>query len=323
MFAGAGGMALGFERAGLDHRLLVEFDRHACDTLAANRPAWTLHRGDVRDVSYADVQADVLAGGFPCQSFSHAGKRLGMEDTRGTLFYEIVRAASIIQPRLVLLENVQGLLTHDGGRTFDVVQGVLANLGYTVDHRLLNAADFGAAQRRMRVVIAAHRLPGRFVFPEPTHLEHRTLRQALDGVPASPYPPYSPATRAVFDLVPAGGNWRSLPDDVKDAYMGAARHSGGGKTGLARRLSWDQPCPTVTTSPSQKLTGFCHPSETRPLAIREYARVQGFPDDWQFSGPLGAQYRQVGNAVPVALAEAVGRAVAAQLATEPAVSRSA
>jgi DNA (cytosine-5)-methyltransferase 1 len=127
-----------------------------------------------------------------------------------------------------------------------------------------------------------------------------------EPVPKSDGQKYPPAKRAVMDLVPPGGYWRDLPEDVQIAYMMKSYYLGGGKTGMARRMSWDEPSLTLTTAPAQKQTERCHPEETRPFTTREYARIQTFPDDWKFSGSQGSVYKQIGNAVPVNLGEALG-----------------
>lgn len=128
-------------------------------------------------------------------------------------------------------------------------------------------------------------------------------------VPESPGQQYPEKKRRVMEMVPMGGYWRDLPEEVQREYMGGSYHLPGGKTGMARRLSLDEPSLTLTCAPAQKQTERCHPTETRPLTIREYARIQTFPDEWQFQGPLSAQYKQIGNAVPVHLAHAMGRAL--------------
>jgi len=153
---------------------------------------------------------------------------------------------------------------------------------------------------------------GCFEWPRPSG-EINTVRDALEvgalfdtSVPASPGETYSPQKRAVMDLVPPGGYWRDLPQDVQIAYMMKSYYLTGGKTGMARRMGWDEPCLTLTTSPAQKQTERCHPQETRPFTTREYARIQTFPDDWQFAGKTGSIYKQIGNAVPVNMGEALG-----------------
>lgn len=314
LFSGAGGLALGMENAGLGCEMLVELDKHACATLRANRPDWNTVEGDVHGVSFAGVQADVVAGGFPCQAFSYAGKRLGFEDVRGTLFYEFARAIQEIRPKVIVGENVKGLLKHDDGRTLETMLQILDELGYAVAYRVLRAQYFDVAQKRERLLIFGVRkdLKRPIAFPKEKNYT-LSVREALQGVPTSGGQSYTERKHQVMQQVPEGGYWRDLPLAVQQSYMGASFHLGGGKTGMARRLAWDEPSLTLTCNPAQKQTERCHPSETRPLAVREYARIQSFPDDWAFSGSVSAQYKQIGNAVPVNLGYHIGRAVLAML----------
>ena len=314
LFSGAGGLALGMENAGLGCEMLVELDKFACATLRRNRPQWHTVEGDIHGVSFAGVQADVVAGGFPCQAFSYAGKRLGFEDTRGTLFYEFARAVQEIRPQVVVGENVRGLLQHDGGRTLDTMLRVLDELGYLVAYRVLRAQYFDVAQKRERLVIFGVRkdLGRPLAFPAEKNYTI-SVREALQAVPLSEGQKYTARKYQVMAQVPEGGYWRDLPKDIQQSYMGASFHLGGGKTGMARRLAWDEPALTLTCNPAQKQTERCHPSETRPLTVREYARIQSFPDDWQFVGSTAAQYKQIGNAVPVNLGYYIGLAARAML----------
>lgn len=314
LFAGGGGMALGMEQAGFDTLALIEFDHSACETLRRNRPDWNVIEGDVRKIDFESWKGlvDLVSGGAPCQAFSYAGKKLGFGDTRGTLFAEFARCIGETRPRMFLFENVKGLLSHDKGRTFETIRHTFENLGYTATSRVLNASFHGVAQKRERLIMVGVRsdLTDRTVFEYPLPDERQTiLRDALKDVPESPFPPYSEKKRKVLELVPPGGCWVDLPEDVAKEYMGKSYYSGGGKRGMARRISWDEPCLTLTTSPSQKQTERCHPNETRPFTVREYARIQSFPDDWEFVGSMNAQYRQIGNAVPVELARRVGSKV--------------
>lgn len=311
LFAGGGGMALGLEQAGVRDLAFVEFNHQACETLRANRPKWNVIEADVHNVDFTPWagKIDLVSGGAPCQAFSYAGKKLGFGDTRGTLFAEFARCVRETGPRMFLFENVRGLLGHDKGRTFATIKHVFESLGYAVQYRVLNAAYYGVGQKRERLIVIGVRGDladtVRFEYPEPD--DHMTtLRDALKNVPDSPGRTYSPAKAAVMRLVPPGGCWVDLPDDIARAYMGRSYYSGGGRRGMARRIAWDEPCLTLTTSPSQKQTERCHPDETRPFTVREYARIQAFPDDWTFSGGLGDQYKQIGNAVPVELARRVG-----------------
>lgn len=283
----------------------------ACETLRRNRPGWNAIEGDVHEIDFRqyDGQVDLVSGGFPCQAFSMAGKRLGFGDIRGTLFAEIIRCANETHPKMLLMENVKGLLSHDGGRTFETIRHEVEKAGYSLQWKILNASYHGVGQARERIVMIGIRddLADKisFEYPEPDGRQ-TTLRDALDGVPDSPGVSYSEKKAKVLDLVPPGGCWVDLPQDVAREYMKSSYDSPGGKRGMARRLSWNRPCLTLTTSPSQKQTERCHPDETRPLTVREYARVQSFPDDWEFAGGIGSQYRQIGNAVPVEMARRIG-----------------
>ncbi len=322
LFAGAGGLALGLEQAGFSHILLNEVDSDACATLRHNRPQWTVAEQDVRTISFKRFRGkvDFLSGGFPCQAFSYAGKQGGFNDTRGTLFFELARAVSEARPKVFLCENVRGLAAHDGGRTLATIRNTIKELGYTlVEPRVLKAILYQVPQKRERLFLVAIRndIAGgvRFKWPDPYH-RIMTLRDAFfrgelygTDVPPSQGQSYPHKKAEVMKLVPMGGYWRDLPVDIQREYMGGSFSLPGGKTGMARRLSLDEPSLTLTCAPAQKQTERCHPTETRPLTVREYARIQTFPDQWEFAGTLSSQYRQIGNAVPVNLAYAVGRAL--------------
>lgn len=322
LFAGAGGLALGMEKAGFSHVLLNEIDHDACVTLLHNRPQWNVAEQDVRTISFKQFNGkiDFLSGGFPCQAFSYAGKQGGFNDTRGTLFFELARAVDEIRPKVFLAENVRGLAAHDGGRTLQTIRNVIKELGYTlVEPRVLKAILYQVPQKRERLILVALRndIAGsvRFKWPDPFH-RIMTLRDAFfkgelydTDVPQSDGQKYPEKKAKVMKHVPMGGYWRDLPLELQREYMGGSFELAGGKTGMARRLSLDEPSLTLTCAPAQKQTERCHPTETRPLTVREYARIQTFPDDWQFAGTLASQYKQIGNAVPVNLAYAIGRSL--------------
>lgn len=326
LFAGAGGLALGLERAGLHSILLNELDKKACATLRENRPDWNVIQGTVANIDFKPYRrkADILAGGFPCQAFSYAGKKLGFKDTRGTLFYEWARAIDETQPAMIVAENVRGLLRHDGGRTLETMLAVIRELGYSpLEPRVLKAIHHRVPQKRERLIITAFRNDvadhARFEWPMPEG-EIFTVRDALKrgelfptDVPESDGEGYTEAKAKVMGQVPPGGYWRDLPDSVQREYMMKSYFLGGGKTGMARRMSWDEPCLTLTCSPAQKQTERCHPAETRPFTIREYARIQTFPDEWKFIGSKSSVYKQIGNAVPVNLAETLGLSIVAAM----------
>lgn len=322
LFAGAGGLALGMSKAGFKHVLLNEIDHDACQTLLQNRPEWHVAEGDIHRLDFKKYhgQIDLLTGGFPCQAFSYAGNKGGFEDTRGTLFFELARAVKEVQPKVFMCENVKGLASHDGGRTLKVIKQAIDELGYRlVEPRVLQAIKYQVPQKRERLILIAIRkdLADRvgFCWPSP-YRRIMTMRDALfagelfpTDVPQSPGQQYPEKKRRVLAMVPMGGYWRDLPVEVQKEYMGGSYELEGGKTGMARRLSLDEPSLTLTCSPAQKQTERCHPTETRPLTVREYARIQTFPDDWQFAGRMASQYKQIGNAVPVNLAWAIGRAL--------------
>lgn len=321
LFAGAGGLALGIEKSGFDTLSLIEFDKDAADTLKCNRPNWNVICDDIANISCLDLEQyfglrkgelDLLSGGAPCQSFSYAGKRLGLEDARGTLFYHYAMFLEKLQPKMFLFENVKGLLTHNHGRTYQTILDIFEKAGYTITKsqiKVLNAWDYGVAQKRERLITIGIRndLANKikFEFPAP-HKYKPVLRDILLDCPKSEGTPYSEYKRKIFELVPPGGYWRDIPEDIAKAYMKSCWYLEGGRTGILRRLSLDEPSLAVLTSPSQKQTDRCHPLEARPFTIRENARCQSFPDDWQFCGSIGQQYKQVGNAVPVNLAYEIG-----------------
>jgi DNA (cytosine-5)-methyltransferase 1 len=323
LFAGAGGLAIGMHMAGFRHVLLNEIDPMACQTLRRNHPEWNVLEGDIHRIDFSPLRGkvDFLSGGFPCQAFSYAGKKGGLSDTRGTLFFELARAVKEIQPKVFMGENVKGLLSHDNGRTLEIIRNAIAELGYTlVEPRVLKAIMYQVPQKRERLILIAirndvYKSGVRFKWPDPYH-RVMTLRDAFYkgelfecDVPLSEGQTYPEKKARIMAMVPEGGDWRDLPEEKQKEYMGGSFYLGGGKTGMARRLSMDEPSLTLTCAPAQKQTERCHPTETRPLTIREYARIQTFPDNWTFEGTVADQYKQIGNAVPVNLAYAIGRSL--------------
>jgi DNA (cytosine-5)-methyltransferase 1 len=314
LFAGAGGLALGLENAGLNHELLVEIDKNAADTLKKNRPKWNVHCADAKDIKYKKGQDEIFTGGFPCQAFSFAGKKLGFEDARGTLFFELARAVKEIQPKIAVGENVKGLLRHENGATLRAMIDIMDDLGYRVMTKVLRAQYLDVSQKRERLIILCVKknLKIPFIFPREKNYTV-SLRDALADVPVSDGQKYPPSKKKILEKIPPGGYWRDLPDHLQREYMGASYFMGGGKTGMARRLDWDEPSLTLTCSPAQKQTERCHPDETRPLTVREYARIQSFPDSWIFEGSTSSQYKQIGNAVAVNMGYHIGKCLIAML----------
>lgn len=328
LFAGAGGLALGMEKAGFKSLFLNEIDKDACKTLRKNRPDWTVAEGDIANIDFGQIResVDLLTGGFPCQAFSYAGKKLGFEDTRGTLFFEYARAVKELNPKILVAENVRGLLKHDNGNTLNTILRVIDEIGYDlIDYKVMKAMFYMVPQKRERLIIVAARkdisdkVRSQFKWPSP-YKRVLSLKDALKkgvlydkDVPNSRGQEYPARKKEILSHVPPGGYWRDLPEDLQKEYMKKSYYLGGGKTGMARRLSWDEPSLTLTCAPAQKQTERCHPEETRPLTVREYARIQTFPDTWEFEGSLTSQYKQIGNAVPVNLAFAIGRSIAGVL----------
>lgn len=323
LFAGAGGMALGMEQAGIHHLLLNELEKNACQTLRYNRPKWNVLEKTIQGVDFTSYKGsvDVVTGGFPCQAFSSAGKKLGFEDTRGTLFFDFARCIREVRPKIFIGENVKGLLKHDKGKTLEIIKESIKEIGYTlINPKVLKAMYYKVPQKRERLVLIgirndlAHHLP-KFYFPE-KYDKVLTVADAFkkgilydSDVPESEGVTYPKRKHEIMEQVPEGGYWRDLSDELQREYMGGSYFLGGGKTGLARRLAMNSPSLTLVCSPAMKQTERCHPTETRPLTIRESARIQTFPDDWIFQGAKGQQYKQIGNAVPVNLAYALGLSV--------------
>ncbi|MBQ8780909.1 MAG: DNA cytosine methyltransferase [Oscillospiraceae bacterium] len=321
LFAGAGGLALGLEKAGFNTIGLIEIDVSAAETLKKNRPEWKVINSDISEISCLDLEnyfnikkgeLDLLSGGAPCQAFSYAGKRLGLEDARGTLFYHYAMFLHKLQPKMFIFENVRGLLTHNDGKTYKTIIDIFSAEGYEIDKAVLNAWDYGVPQKRERLITVGIRkdLSDKIEFSFPSPHEYKpVLRDVLLDCPLSCGTRYSKRKEEIFSLVPPGGYWRDIPEEVAKEYMKSCWYMEGGRTGILRRMSLDEPSLAVLTSPSQKQTDRCHPIEPRPFTVRENARCQTFPDEWEFCGSVGQQYKQVGNAVPVNLAYEIANSI--------------
>ena len=346
LFSGAMGLDIGLSQAGLNIKVGQDFDASCVSTMRAN--GHNVLGGDIRQIQPEELlrlsglskeEPFLICGGPPCQPFSTAGKRLGINDPRGSLFMDFIRMIDYIQPRFFIMENVKGLMSaklkkqsnisdnveqedlSDGqlGSVLEVILAEFKKLGYKTVYGLLDAVNYGVPQFRERFVLIGSRDSEDIFLPVPTHFQlHQnsqyqwvTLRKAIIDLESNPGEcgTFSEERLRILRMVPQGGNWHDLPDNVVEAAMGGAFHSGGGKVGFYRRLSYDQPAPTIVTSPVQKATMLCHPTQDRPLSVSEYARIQQFPADWIFTGTTTAKYRQIGNAVPVGLARALGDAI--------------
>lgn len=312
--SGCGGLSSGFIEAGFTPILINELDKTFCKTLRKNHPGVTVVEGSMVDLDLTPHRGkvDVLQGGVPCQAFSQAGERKGLDDPRGQLITHFNKLINDCEPRVFLVENVKGLITHNKGETLRGILTLFANNGkYTVYHKVLNAKDYDVPQKRERILIVGvhSSITKTFTYPEKSKTSV-VLKDVLMNVPPSIGATYPEHKADVMRRVPQGGCWVNLPEDIQKAYMGEkGLAAGGGKRGIARRLAMNEPSLTLTTSPCQKQTERCHPIETRPLNVREYARIQTFPDSYTFEGSMGNQYKQIGNAVPVKLALAMGRQI--------------
>jgi DNA (cytosine-5)-methyltransferase 1 len=296
--AGAGGQSLGLERAGFGHELAVEIEPEPCDTLRRNRPTWNVFHGDVRKVEGSDYRGiDLLAGGVPCPPFSIAGKQLGEDDERD-LFPEALRLVEEAQPKAVILENVRGLSTAKFQIYRDSVRARLADLGYVSDWQVLNASEFGVPQLRPRFILVAARPEyfARFEWP------------GAQGTPPT-------VGETLFHLMARDGwagaeAWAERANGIGPTIVGGSRKHGGPDLGPTRaRAAWLElgvDGRGLANAGPDELTPIDH---TPRLTLEMAAAVQGFPPEWKFSGRKTAAYRQIGNAFPPPVAEAVGLAI--------------
>jgi DNA (cytosine-5)-methyltransferase 1 len=297
--AGAGGEALGLEQAGIAHAGLVEIDNHACATLRLNRPGWNVLEQDLTTLTDASAfkGVDIVSGGLPCPPFSKAGKQLGHLDERN-LFPIAIDIIDQLRPRAVMIENVRGILdaVFDDYRTH--IAGRLKDLGYVTDWRLLNASDYGVPQLRPRVVFVAIRgsYSEKFKWPEVQRVAALTVGETL------------------YDQMAANGwkgakAWKKQASEIAPTIVGGSKKHGGPDLGPTRaKRAWAalgvNGLTIAEEAPARDFVGM--PRLTVPMV----ARIQGFPDDWVFSGKKTNAYRQVGNAFPPPVAFAVARQIA-------------
>ncbi|MFL4477932.1 DNA cytosine methyltransferase [Paeniglutamicibacter sp. ORCA_105] len=339
LFSGAMGLDLGLEKAGFETRVCVENDVDAGKTIRTNRPNLPHIGHSIVDVSGETLiersgittNVPLVVGGPPCQAFSVFGKRQGLSDTRGQMLLEYVRVVDEVNPEVFVMENVRGLLsmslstnkeaagTPEGekGSLLKYVFEQFAEIGYRVDCFVVNAANYGAPQIRERVFLIGNRRGLKADFPAPRYSnrpedglpEFMTLGDAIGGDFHDPAPEvmnFSERKLRYLEMVPEGGNWRSMPEEIQMESMGKSWHLKGGRSAYWRRLSFAYPSPTVVTMPNHAGTSMCHPKETRAISVGEAAAIQEFPKDWIFEGPIQSKYKQIGNAVPVRLGEVVG-----------------
>ena len=308
--AGAGGLSSGLIKSGFLPLLLNDNNKDCCETLKKTHAGVNVICSSMENLDLTPYigKVDLFTGGVPCQSFSQAGLRKGLEDPRGKLMETFADMLHTLKPKIFMIENVKGLITHNSGETLkSIIELLNKNEWYNIQYKLLNAYDYNVPQKRERVFIIGTLKEQNihFIFPDKNETKIN-LKDILYNVPYSEGLKYSKVKEELFKLIPQGGCWVNLPEDKQKEYLGNSYLSGGGKRGILYRLSMEKPSLTLLCSPSQKQTERCHPLEERPLTIREYARIQTFDDDYKFCGSIISQYKQIGNAVPVELARQVG-----------------
>ncbi len=344
-FSGAMGLDIGMGMGGIRALLACEINKYCRMTIDRNEPEIALI-GDIKKYSpetileYAGIprgrKVDVIYGGPPCQAFSTAGTRRALDDYRGNVFLRYIDIIERIKPSYIVIENVRGLLSAPypyldipepvKGGALCIILDRLKAAGYTVTFELYNAANFGSPQIRERIVMIGKLGSEKVPYLSPTYSENgeyglpkwRTLRDALAGMEKAGqhYIEFPENRLKYYRILKEGQYWKDLPPEMQYEAMGAKLNLGGGKTGFFRRLSFDKPSPTLVTNPTMPATDLCHPTEDRPLSVEEYTRIQEFPDCWKICGPVLEQYRQIGNAVPVKLGEAIARTIIADMRGE-------
>ena len=339
-FSGAMGLDIGMKNGGIDALLACEFNKACRMTIAKNKPEIGLI-GDITDFTAEEIlkmakipegrKVDVIFGGPPCQAFSTAGNRKAFDDERGNVFLKYLSIISEIKPTYVVIENVRGLLSTPfkykdieepiKGGAMMIILDKLKEIGYTVSFNLYNAAYFGAPQIRERVVIIGKLGGGKVSYLQPTHNEEgtdglkawRTLRDAFDdNLPMNVehhFIEFPEKRLKYYRILKEGQYWKDLPLDLQKEALGKTFYLGGGKTGFLRRLSYSRPSPTLVTNPTMPATDLAHPTEDRPLSVEEYKSIQEFPESWKVCGGILDQYKQIGNAVPVKLGEAIAKTI--------------
>ena len=344
-FSGAMGLDIGMSQGGIHAMLACEFNKYCRMTIAQNEPGMALI-GDINTYEPDEIlklagvpkgrKVDVIFGGPPCQAFSTAGARRALNDERGNVFLRYIAIIEKIRPTYVVIENVRGLLSAPypygditkpiKGGALSVILDRLKAAGYTISFELYNAANFGAPQIRERIVIIGKLGNKKVSYLCPSHDENGqyglkpwlTLSEAVSDIEDKEqhYIEFPEKRLKFYRMLTQGQYWKDLPPEAQVEAMGSKLKLGGGKTGFYRRLNFNRPSPTLVTDPTMPATDLCHPTEDRPLSVEEYARIQGFPDDWKIYGSIKEQYKQIGNAVPIKLGEAIAKTIIADMAGE-------
>lgn len=325
LFSGAGGLDLGFTKSGFDIVWANDMLKPAVENYKYN--IGDIFEGDITKISTKDIpDADVVIGGFPCQPFSNAGNRLGIDDDRGNLYLDCIRIIEAKQPKVVVFENVRGLLSiknKDGSKLIDTIIFLLENThpGYTAKYKLLKASDYGVPQNRYRVVIVAFRNDLRIDYEFPTAVKSLnqnslTVEHAINIPIGTPNQnevwAFSPQSQALIPYIPEGGSWKNIPYEMLPDRMKRIRdnmkryHS----PNFYRRFARNEINGTITAAATPEHCGIIHPTEDRRYSVREVARIQSFPDDYIFVGDsISSKYKIIGNAVPPKLGEAIGDSI--------------
>jgi len=341
LFSGCGGLDLGFKKAGFNVVWANDFDSDAQAVYNLNYgPDKHEVKIDARDILAVGEDeipdGDILTAGFPCQPFSNAGNRKGVHDSRGMLYKECLRIIEKKMPKVIVFENVKGLLSTkyvDGRNLAEVIiedLSTMNGIGYNVVHQLVNASDYGVPQNRHRVLFVGIRkdLGKVFVFPEKQPKKNLTVGHVLEqpqDVPNQVHWELSPQALEMITYIPEGGSWKNVPYEHLAPRFQKIRnemkkyHS----PNFYRRFARTEICGTITASAQPENCGIVHPLENRRYTIREVARIQTFPDDFQFIDDtprdITAMYKVIGNAVPVTLAKNIATAIMKQVFEEEGV----
>ncbi|WP_455486225.1 DNA cytosine methyltransferase [Gemella sp.] len=348
-FSGAMGLDIGMKNAGINALLACESNKYCRMTIEKNNPNIALI-GDINKYSVTEIleyakvpkdrKVDVIFGGPPCQAFSTAGTRKALDDERGNVFLRYIEIIEEIRPKYIVIENVRGLLsapypyknidTPIKGGALLIILDRLKEAGYEISFELYNAANFGSPQSRERIIILGKLNGKKLPYLLPTNSDNpeyglpkwKTLREAFEekNFKTHNYVQFPEKRLKFYRMLTEGQYWKDLPEEYKLEAMGKKLNMGGGKTGFYRRLSMNKPSPTLVTNPTMPATDLCHPIEDRPLSVEEYACIQDFPENWVICGPILERYKQIGNAVPIKLAEAIGRVIIADIKNESILS---
>ena len=321
-FSGAMGLDIGLEKVGFTTKLACEYNKFCQKTIKYNKPnvelisdIWEFSPHEIKEISGIKDEF-IIVGGPPCQSFSTAGKRRSLTDSRGSALIKYLEIIESLKPNYFVLENVRGIYSSIYDENNTVLQYIynrLSHCGYNITYNLYNSMYFGVPQSRERMIMIGSlnsKLP--YLIPTTSNDDIyglsniETFRNVSGNIPYHNYIQFPEKRLKYYKFLKEGENWKNLPPNIKQEAMGNAISSKGGKTGFFRRLFWDKPSPTLLTSPIMPATSLGHPEEDRPLSIEEYKRIQQFPDDWYIAGNLTEMYRQVGNAVPIGIGIAIG-----------------